>query len=332
MEKTSRRDWAIRSILYICCALVAPMLSADTGAPAAAALAKQYCVGCHSAKAKTGGVVLEGIDWNSPAANGATLEKVLRKVKTGEMPPAGLPHPKPADATALLQRWVQEGKLPSYRAAQLQRRLWQAPVRSWSEATELPLALREQMDRAWPLTRLRAEAVQQSADGTRKYLWRLEDGEAIESVLIPSGKRLTLCISSQAGCALGCVFCATGRMGFRRNLSAWEIAAQVREIVLENPASKPTNIVFMGMGEPLLNWPAVDVALSILNDPAGFGIGARHITVSTVGILPGMAELAKRSERRAVVRAAREDMVGTDHAKGRNAEHRPFNAPIRICD
>src|SRR5689334_19330966 len=106
MEKTSRRDWAIRSILYICCALVAPVLSADTGAPAAAALAKQYCVGCHSAKAKTGGVVLEGIDWNSPAANGATLEKVLRKVKTGEMPPAGLPHPKPADATAF-SNWLE---------------------------------------------------------------------------------------------------------------------------------------------------------------------------------------------------------------------------------
>jgi 23S rRNA (adenine2503-C2)-methyltransferase len=204
---------------------------------------------------------------------------------------------KPDAATALVRQWGAQQKLPAYRAAQLQRRLWQVPVRSWREATELPLALREHMDREWPLSRLHAEAVQQSADGTRKYLWRLEDGEAVESVLIPSGKRLTLCISSQAGCALGCVFCATGRMGFRRNLSAWEIAAQIREIVLEDPASKPTNIVFMGMGEPLLNWPAVDVALSILNDPAGFGIGARHITVSTVGILPGMAELAKRPEQ-----------------------------------
>ena len=204
---------------------------------------------------------------------------------------------KPDAATALVRHWVAQQKLPAYRAAQLQRRLWQVPVRSWREATELPLPLREHLDREWPLPRLHAEAVQHSADGTRKYLWRLEDGEAVESVLIPSGKRLTLCISSQAGCALGCVFCATGRMGFRRNLTAWEIAAQIREIVLEGPASKPTNIVFMGMGEPLLNWPAVDVALSILNDPAGFGIGARHITVSTVGILPGMAELAKRPEQ-----------------------------------
>jgi 23S rRNA (adenine2503-C2)-methyltransferase len=139
--------------------------------------------------------------------------------------------------------------------------------------------------------------MQLSQDGTRKYLWRLPDGEAIESVLIPTGARRTLCISSQAGCALGCVFCATGRMGFRRNLSPWEIAAQIREIVLEDPALKPTNVVFMGMGEPLLNWPAVDTALTILNHPEGLGIGARHITVSTVGIVPAMQELAKRPEQ-----------------------------------
>ena len=99
------------------------------------------------------------------------------------------------------------------------RRLWQAPVRSWAEATELPATLRAELDQAFPLPRLIADTIQQSADGTRKYLWRLDDGEAIESVLIPSGTRRTLCISSQAGCALGCTFCATGRMGFRRNLS-----------------------------------------------------------------------------------------------------------------
>jgi len=203
----------------------------------------------------------------------------------------------PADAAAALQRWVKDHGLPAYRAAQLQRRLWQAPVGSWQDATELPLALRARLDAELPLPRLIPEAVQQSSDGTRKYLWRLADGEAIESVLIPSGKRRTLCVSSQAGCALGCVFCATGRMGFRRNLAAWEIAAQAREIALADPAERPTNIVFMGMGEPLLNWPAVATALSILNDPAGLDIGARHITVSTVGILPGMAELAKRPEQ-----------------------------------
>jgi 23S rRNA (adenine2503-C2)-methyltransferase len=203
----------------------------------------------------------------------------------------------PDQAREMLRQWVAERGLPSYRAGQLLRRLWQAPVRSWSDATELPLALRAQLDETLPLPRLFPDTIQQSQDGTRKYLWRLHDGEAIESVLIPSGSRRTLCISSQAGCALGCTFCATGRMGFRRNLSAFEIAAQVREVVLEDAAEKPTNIVFMGMGEPLLNWPAVNTVLSILNSPDGFEIGARHITVSTVGILPGMLEFAKRPEQ-----------------------------------
>jgi 23S rRNA (adenine2503-C2)-methyltransferase len=170
-------------------------------------------------------------------------------------------------------------------------------VGTWREATELPGALRDRLNQEWPLPRLELAAEQVSYDGTRKYLWRLPDGEAIESVLIPSGARRTLCISSQAGCALGCVFCATGRMGFRRNLTPFEITGQVRELLLRHPADKPSNVVFMGMGEPLLNWDAVDVALTVLNSPEGFGIGARHITVSTVGILPGMARLAARPEQ-----------------------------------
>jgi 23S rRNA (adenine2503-C2)-methyltransferase len=203
----------------------------------------------------------------------------------------------PAAARTQLETWATEHGLPRYRADQLTRRLWQAPVARWGDATELPLALRAELDTVLPLPRLEAEVVQESADGTRKYLWRLADGEAVESVLIPSGSRRTLCISSQAGCALRCSFCATGRMGFRRNLSPFEIAGQAREIVLRTPSDAPTNVVFMGMGEPLLNWPAVDTALTILNDPAGLGIGARHITVSTVGILPGMAAFARRPEQ-----------------------------------
>jgi 23S rRNA (adenine2503-C2)-methyltransferase len=128
-------------------------------------------------------------------------------------------------------------------------------------------------------------------------LWGLADGERIESVLIPEGKRRTLCISSQVGCALGCVFCATGRMGFRRQLTAGEIAGQARAVRLRYPEQPLTNVVFMGMGEPLLNWPAVDAALTILNHPDGMSIGARHITVSTVGILPSLAQLARRPEQ-----------------------------------
>ncbi len=203
----------------------------------------------------------------------------------------------PAHAATHLQEWVSTAGLPAYRAEQLARRLWVNPVGTWAEATELPQALRLELDRVMPLARLETEVVQTSADGTRKYLWRLPDGEKVESVLIPTRTRRTLCISSQAGCALGCVFCATGLMGFRRNLHAWEIVAQVREVMLRNPADKPTNIVFMGMGEPLLNWPAVDIALTTLNHPDGLGIGARHITVSTVGIVPGMKALAARPEQ-----------------------------------
>jgi hypothetical protein len=140
-------------------------------------------------------------------------------------------------------------------------------------------------------------ARQVSTDGTEKFLFRLHDGEAIETVAIPEGGRVTLCVSSQAGCALQCAFCATGAMGFSRNLTAFEIAGQVREMRLLDPPINVTNIVFMGMGEPLMNWKAVDVTLGLLNDPAALGIGARHITISTVGVLPGIVALGERPEQ-----------------------------------
>ncbi|MEO8030242.1 MAG: 23S rRNA (adenine(2503)-C(2))-methyltransferase RlmN [Gemmatimonadota bacterium] len=203
----------------------------------------------------------------------------------------------PDAARQRLAALVESAGLPAYRARQLFPRLWGRPVARWADATDLPAALRATLDRELPLPRLELATEQLSSDGTRKFLWRLADGELIESVLIPSGGRRTLCISSQAGCALGCVFCATGRMGYRRNLSVFEIAGQAREIVLRYPDLAPTNVVFMGMGEPLLNWPGVDGALTLLNHPDALGIGARHITVSTVGILPGMEQLAKRPEQ-----------------------------------
>ncbi len=203
----------------------------------------------------------------------------------------------PSRARATIEEWVRTRRLARFRTDQIMARLWTRPVASWQDATELPQTLRDTLDATFPLSRLTSAVVQTSVDGTRKYLWELEDGEKIESVLIPTATRRTLCISSQAGCALGCVFCATGQMGFRRNLEPSEIAGQVREVVLRNPGDMPTNIVFMGMGEPLLNWSAVDTTLTILNHPEGFGIGARHITVSTVGIVPGMLALAARPEQ-----------------------------------
>jgi 23S rRNA (adenine2503-C2)-methyltransferase len=203
----------------------------------------------------------------------------------------------PARATETLAEWLKERGEPAYRLRQIVPRLWQRPVASWHDASDLPAPLRAALEDAFPLPRLTLAAHQVSQDGTEKFLWRLADGEAIESVLIPEGKRRTLCISSQVGCALGCVFCATGRMGWRRDLTAGEIAAQVREVVLLGEDKRPTNVVFMGMGEPLLNWEAVDTALTILNLPDGCGIGARHITLSTVGILPNLARFAARPEQ-----------------------------------
>src|SRR5262245_10439742 len=134
----------------------------------------------------------------------------------------------PQAAEERIRGWLAARGQPTYRIGQIYRRLWVAPVASWHEATDLPEALRAELEAELPLPRLPADTIQQSTDGTRKYLWRLADGEAIESVLIPSGTRRTLCVSSQAGCALGCVFCATGRMGYRRNLTPFEIAGQAR--------------------------------------------------------------------------------------------------------
>jgi len=186
---------------------------------------------------------------------------------------------------------------PAYRGDQVARRLWQTPVASFEEMTELPKAFRAALSESFSLPRLEIASRQKSIDGTEKFLFRLHDGQHIETVSIPEGDRLTFCVSSQAGCALRCAFCATGLMGFARNLEPYEIAGQVRELALLDPPILATNIVFMGMGEPLMNWPAVNGTLTILNDPRGFGIGARHITVSTVGVLPGIVALAERPEQ-----------------------------------
>jgi 23S rRNA (adenine2503-C2)-methyltransferase len=199
-------------------------------------------------------------------------------------------------ASAVREFAVARGQ-PAYRGAQVVRHLWQTPVASFAEMTDVPKAFRAELEEHFSMPRLEVTSRQRSADGTEKFLFRLHDGQHIETVAIPEGDRLTFCLSSQAGCALRCAFCATGLMGFARNLEAFEIAGQVRELALLDPPLRATNIVFMGMGEPLLNWPALDRVLTILNAPLGFGIGSRHITVSTVGVLPGIVALAARPEQ-----------------------------------
>jgi 23S rRNA (adenine2503-C2)-methyltransferase len=204
----------------------------------------------------------------------------------------------PDEARRLLEAFLAARGEPTYRAGQVVDWLWRRPAADFAAMTNLSADLRGALAEAFDLPRLTRLTEQRSADGTRKFLFQLADGQAIETVAIPDGDRMTLCISSQAGCALKCAFCATGAMGFLRNLSAFEIAGQVRELLLLPDAPiKATNIVFMGMGEPLMNWPAVSTALTLLNHPEALGIGARHITISTVGVLPGIVALAARPEQ-----------------------------------
>src|SRR5215208_1093073 len=203
----------------------------------------------------------------------------------------------PDAAEARLRAFAAAHGLPAYRAPQVARRLWTNPAPDFESMSELPKGLRPLLAEHFALPRLALAARQRSTDGTEKFLFRLHDGEAIETVAIPEADRMTFCISSQAGCALKCSFCATGVMGFSRNLQVHEIAGQVRELALLDPPVRATNIVFMGMGEPLMNWKAVDPTLTILNSPQGLGIGARHITISTVGILPGIVALGERPEQ-----------------------------------
>jgi 23S rRNA (adenine2503-C2)-methyltransferase len=203
----------------------------------------------------------------------------------------------PADAERRLADAMSELGQPGYRTGQVLRRLWTVPAPSFEAMTELPASLRAELDARFELPRLELLVRQRSTDGTQKFLFKVRDGESIETVAIPEGNRVTLCISSQVGCALKCAFCATGAMGFTRNLTAFEIAGQVREMRLIEDPLTVTNIVFMGMGEPLMNWKAVDPTLTILNDPRGLGIGARHITISTVGVLPGIVALGERKEQ-----------------------------------
>jgi 23S rRNA (adenine2503-C2)-methyltransferase len=187
---------------------------------------------------------------------------------------------------------------PAYRAGQVARWIFESLSPSLDTMTDLPRAEREALAARFELGEPEAATVARSRDGTVKHVWRLADGELVESVLIPTEKRLTLCISSQAGCAMGCTFCATGWGGFRRQLSAGEIVAQYRASRRWAEAHgyhEITNIVYMGMGEPLANREAVHDSLTILN--GGYGVGARRITVSTVGHVPGILELADRPEQ-----------------------------------
>jgi 23S rRNA (adenine2503-C2)-methyltransferase len=194
------------------------------------------------------------------------------------------------------------GEAP-YRAEQLFRWLHGRAVSSLDEMSNLPLALRESLAREAPLAPLAIDVVQTARDGTRKLRFRTHDARAIESVLIPDEKRegegpgpardkLTLCVSSQVGCALDCAFCATATLGFTRHLGPGEIVEQVYHAAAL-AGRRPTNLVFMGMGEPMHNFDNVARALALLQHPWGAAFSPRRITVSTVGNVPGIEKLGR---------------------------------------
>ena len=203
----------------------------------------------------------------------------------------------PDELNQALKAHFQNRGEPGYRADQVAEWLFDKLAPDFEAMTNLPLVEREALAGAFTITDPETATVSRSADGTVKHLWTLSDGELVESVLIPADERLTLCISSQAGCGMGCTFCATGYGGLRRNLTAAEIVGQYRASqrwAEEEGLGRIGNVVFMGMGEPLANRRALFPALTLLNH--GYGVGARRITVSTVGVAPGIRELAERSE------------------------------------
>lgn len=192
-----------------------------------------------------------------------------------------------------LTAFVLELGEPKFRAKQIWEWLYIHNASGFDEMTNLSKSLREKLAVSGRLTDLDVEVRQESNDQqTTKYLFKLKDGQLIETVLMRYEKRRTACISTQAGCAMGCVFCATGQMGFMRNLSVGEIVSQITYLNRELGDQKLTNVVMMGMGEPLHNYDNTLTALDRLTDNSGINLGARKITISTVGLIPAMKRYA----------------------------------------
>lgn len=195
-----------------------------------------------------------------------------------------------------LQDLVKELGQPAFRAKQLNEWIHDKNVCSFDEMTNLPAALRVKLSERFSFN-VPVELVKQvSKDGSRKYLLQFSDGVSVETVGMPNRNKLAVCISSQAGCAMGCAFCATGLAGLSRSLTAQEMVDQVLHVARDF-GERVTSVVFMGQGEPFANFDATVQALRILNDPDGLAIGARHLTVSTCGVIPGIRRFAELPEQ-----------------------------------
>lgn len=199
-----------------------------------------------------------------------------------------------------LTGWLAKRRIASFRARQIFRWIYGRQADNFDAMTDLKKDIRSLLADHFTISRLDAETVADSRDGSRKYLFCLDDGRHIETVLIPEKDHCTLCVSTQVGCAQGCAFCMTAASGFERNLTAGEIIAQIRDVQHDMGANTPmrlSNIVFMGMGEPLANYGNLVKALDIITDNAnGLGFSNRRVTVSTAGLVPRMADLGRDSD------------------------------------
>jgi 23S rRNA (adenine2503-C2)-methyltransferase len=210
----------------------------------------------------------------------------------------------PGQTPAALASWLEEQGEPPFRAKQILEWVWKKKVTTFDQMTNLPAALREKLAACFRLSALTHSQTQGSADTTRKFLFKLHDGRYVESVLIPANPALygeksdrrTLCVSSQVGCAYGCRFCASGLAGFTRNLDASEIAGQV--LAAEQlSGERVDNLVFMGMGEPMANFKNLMDAISLITGPETLHLGARHLTISTSGLVPQIRQLADHPQQ-----------------------------------
>jgi len=226
-----------------------------------------------------------------------------------------------------LQAWARQNGQPAFRGKQIHQWLYRKGARSLREVSVLPKAWRESLA-DWPLGRSALHHRSIAPDGTRKYLLQLADGAVVETVGIPTAKRLTVCVSSQVGCPMACDFCATGKGGFSRNLACHEIVDQVLTVG-EDFGQRPSNVVFMGMGEPLLNEAAVVAAIRSLNRDVG--ISQRSLTLSTVGLPGRIRQLAQQQLQitfavslHASNQAVRERLIPS-------ARHYPLEALLAEC-
>lgn len=198
-----------------------------------------------------------------------------------------------------LVQFVESLGQPAFRGRQILAWIYRPGITEFEQMSDLAKQFRAILTKTASMSRFEEAMIEHSRDGAVKFGFRLEDEQIIESVMIPEEDRNTLCVSSQVGCAMGCTFCCTGRMGFRRNLSTAEIINQVcavRDWCLEQNQAPPTNIVFMGMGEPLANFDNLLDAISLLTEQRGLDFSNRRITVSTCGLVPQMKELGDRTD------------------------------------